>query len=123
MPAMALELSIIPALADNYIFALSDSQNNETFVIDPAEAKPVLDFLANNDRKLTGILNTHHHWDHTGGNKELKEKTGCKIYGPSVESAQIPLVDQGLKEGDSLKIGRARMETLDVSGHTRGHLA
>jgi hydroxyacylglutathione hydrolase len=71
-------------------------------------------------RKLTQILNTHHHYDHTGGNLVLKEG-GVKVYGPASET--IPGIDVGLRAGDTFEFGRTKAKVLDVGGHTRGHIA
>ena len=63
-----LEIIQIPVLTDNYIYLLNDPVSGETAVVDPAIAQPVLDLLAKKGWRLTYILNTHHHWDHVGGN-------------------------------------------------------
>ena len=56
-------------------------QNNTACVIDPSEADPIIEYLENNKIKLKFILNTHHHYDHVGGNKRLKEKYGASVIG------------------------------------------
>jgi hydroxyacylglutathione hydrolase len=72
---------------------------------------------------LDWILATHHHADHTGGNLELKEATGCKIAGPKKDAARIPGIDLGLVEGDRFQLGQAEAEIFETPGHTSGHIS
>ena len=91
--------------------------------VDPAVAGPVLDTLDKTGWKLTHILNTHHHNDHTGGNLELKNATGCTIVGPRADKERIPGIDVEVGDGDVYKMGNAEAKVFDVPGHTRGHIA
>ena len=68
-----MRIEIISCLQDNYSYLIIDETNNNACVVDPGEAKPIINFLENKDLKLKYILNTHHHFDHIGGNKELKK--------------------------------------------------
>ena len=72
--------------------------------------------------KLDYILNTHHHWDHTGGNEELKSKFKCTIVGPKADKGRIPGIDIALGDGESWQFGDLKMEVFDTPGHTRGHI-
>ena len=76
-----MEVKIIPCLNDNYSYLIFDKGNKNACVIDPSESKPVIKAIEENKVKLKYILNTHHHYDHVGGNKELKEKYDSKIVG------------------------------------------
>ena len=78
-----LKVDIIPCLSDNYSYIVSDG--NQALVIDPSESKPIINFLEKNNLELKFVLNTHHHFDHTGGNLELKKKYNCKIIGSSLD--------------------------------------
>lgn len=118
-----LEILIIPVLRDNYIFLLHDHGAGKTAVVDPAQAGPVLKMLAEKGWSLDYIFNTHHHWDHTGGNQALKDATGCFIYGPAGERQDIPGIDETLAEGDTVTFGSRTAGILEVPGHTRGHIA
>ena len=69
-----MKIEIIKCLKDNYSYLLIDEENNYSCVIDPSESKPIINFIENNNIKLKFILNTHHHFDHVGGNKDLKKK-------------------------------------------------
>ena len=68
-----MRIEIIPCLQDNYSYLIIDENNSSACVIDPSEANPIISFVENNNIKLQYILNTHHHFDHIGGNKELKK--------------------------------------------------
>lgn len=118
-----LEVSQIPALHDNYIYYLNDTETSETAIIDPAEAEPVITFLNQRNSKLTYILNTHHHWDHTAGNLEIKRATGCRIVGFSEDAHRLPGIDIKLKDGDTFRLGKSTAKVIFIPGHTLGHIA
>jgi len=121
---MGLKTELIPVLTDNYIFLIQDEGSGETAVVDPAEAGPVLDRLNSfSSGRLDYILNTHHHFDHVGGNERLKVETGCRIVGPSYDAARIPGIGIEVSEGDSFKLGESEADVLFLPGHTRGHIA
>ena len=111
----------VSAFTDNYIWVIHDQYH--AVVVDPGEAKPVLDFLEQKKLKLTAILNTHHHIDHVGGNLELLQQSQVPVYGPGSEA--IPTVTHRLKEGDSVYLSELslRLSILDIPGHTAGHIA
>lgn len=119
---MSLEIHQFPCLSDNYGFLIHDSQARLTAAVDTPEAGPILSALDNKGWHLTHILNTHHHWDHTGGNIELKEKTGCTIAGPAAEAEKIPGIDILLKEGDLFSFGTHKARIHETPGHTLGHI-
>jgi hydroxyacylglutathione hydrolase len=112
----------IPVLTDNYIYLIHDPVSEETAVIDPALAQPVLDVLGKKGWRLTCILNTHHHWDHVGGNLELKQKTGCKIIAAQSDRDRIPGIDMGVSENDVISLGQHRAKVISTPGHTSGHI-
>ena len=118
-----LEIHQIAVLNDNYVYLAHDTETGSTAVIDPAVGGLVLDSLLAKGWTLTHILNTHHHNDHTGGNLELKQKTGCIIVGPKADSERIPGIDVEVSDGDTYQIGNATAKVFDVPGHTRGHNA
>ena len=74
-----MQVKIIPCLQDNYSYLVIDDSNNSAYVVDPGEASPIIDFLNNKNIKLKYILNTHHHFDHIGGNKELKKNLALAL--------------------------------------------
>lgn len=120
---MTLEVHFIPALRDNYIYLLRDSQSAKTALVDPSEAQPALDELAARGWKLDYIFNTHHHYDHTGGNLELKAAFGATVVGPKADRDRIPGIDVELADGEDFRFGTRSARVLDIPGHTRGHIA
>ena len=116
-------ISIVPVLAfkDNYVWTL----RNGTYaaVVDPGEARPVLDYLARENLRLAAILATHHHPDHVGGIAELVAKFRVPVFGPRNEP--ISTLTQPVSEGDRVAIPElgVTFEVLDIPGHTRAHVA
>lgn len=118
-----LEIEQIPVLNDNYVYLVHDPETQATGVVDPAVVDPVLQALERRGWRLTHILNTHHHHDHTGGNLEIKERTGCSIIGARDDAARIPGIDEQVGGGDTVSLGNATAQVFDVPGHTSGHIA
>ena len=119
---MSLQVKIIPCRTDNYSYMCIDNKNN-AFVVDPSEFMPVDEFIKTNNLNLKYILNTHHHFDHVGGNIELKEKYGAKIVGNKNDKDRIPGIDICLMEGEFFEFNEYRAEIIDIPGHTIGHIA
>ena len=117
-----IQIEIINALSDNYIYLLRNDKENITAVIDPGEAEPVSRFLREKNLNLNQIINTHHHNDHTGGNKELKKIWGAKIIAPSYEKGRIPNVDIYVSEGDSILVAGKNAQIIHTPGHTLDHI-
>ncbi len=117
-----LEIVILPVLTDNYIYLIHDRLSQETAVVDPALAQPVLQVLLQKRWQLTTIFNTHHHSDHVGGNLEIKKRTGCKIIAGNADKDRIPGIDQGVNEGDFVKLGEHIARVIATPGHTSGHI-
>ncbi len=69
-----MRVEVIPCLQDNYSYLIIDKSNSSACVVDPSEAKPIMNFVEKENINLKYILNTHHHFDHVGGNKNLKKK-------------------------------------------------
>jgi hydroxyacylglutathione hydrolase len=118
-----LDIVAIPAFADNYLWLVHDADSGETAVVDPGDAAPVLAEADKRGWRITTILNTHWHPDHTGGNLVIKEATGATIIGPAGENGRVPGLDQALKEGDRVRLGAHEAEVWEVPGHTIGHIA
>ncbi len=113
----------IPALRDNYIY-LIESQNSDILaVIDPAEAHTVKAVCKQLDKPLTHILNTHHHWDHTDGNQELKDVFDCIVVGAKLDEKRIPAITETVNDGDTYQLGDLAVQVIGVPGHTSGHIA
>jgi hydroxyacylglutathione hydrolase len=119
-----MQIEIAPALADNYIFLLLNDSAPEVAAVDPGDAAPVLKYLAETGRQLTAIINTHHHQDHTGGNKILlRHFPNIPVYGGLGDRGRIPSQTEFLKEGDPITVCGRNATILDVPGHTRSHIA
>ncbi|MDR9402928.1 MAG: hydroxyacylglutathione hydrolase [Halothece sp. Uz-M2-17] len=119
-----MEVKRLPALSDNYIFVLYDPEQNIAATVDPAEAKPVLNCLQKLGAELVAIFNTHHHFDHVGGNQELKKHyPQAVVYGSAADQGRIPHQEVFLQEGDTVTFGGRSGEVFFVPGHTSGHIA
>ena len=121
--ASTLEIVAVPAFADNYLWLVYDADSGETAVVDPGDPAPVLAEADKRGWRITTILNTHWHPDHTGGNQAIKKATGATIIGPEGENGRVPGLDQALKEGDRIRLGAHEAEVWEVPGHTIGHIA
>ncbi|MCB9948090.1 MAG: hydroxyacylglutathione hydrolase [Rhodospirillaceae bacterium] len=119
----ALQIELIPALTDNYIYLVREPASGTTAIVDPAEAQPVIAALEGRGWTLDLILNTHHHGDHIGGNAELKDRYGATVIGPAADAHRIGTLDRTVREGDHVTIGDQDGVVFEVPGHTSGHIA
>ena len=117
---MSLTVTLVPCLKDNYAYLLADRDAGLCAVVDPSEPGPVKAALAKSGLKLTHILNTHHHWDHTGGNEALKAEFGARVVGPGKDRDRIPGIDEGVSEDTGWTFGPHRARILEVPAHTKG---
>ena len=118
-----LVIETLPALTDNLMYVLRDEATGLTCVIDPSEATPVIHFLKSKNWKLDFIINTHHHWDHVGGNLELKNLFSCKVLCSAFDKPRIPGADFGYVDSDNIPFGNAPLQVIAVPGHTVGAIA
>lgn len=118
-----LRIIRISAFKDNYIWLLVNTKTNCGAVVDPGDAKPVLEILKTSNIQLTAILITHHHSDHCGGIQELLEYIAVPVYGSKHET--IPNRSHSLGEGDKITLEALELQlsVLDIPGHTLGHIA
>ena len=120
----AMEVFRLPVLSDNYVFVLFDPRDRSAAVVDPAVAEPVLAKLGELDAQLVAIFNTHHHFDHVGGNRQLLARfPEAVVYGGKEDRRRIPGLQAALAAGDRVEFGGETGRVLFVPGHTRGHIA
>ena len=120
---MPAEVRLFRCLQDNFGVLLHDSETGATASIDAPEAGPVEAALKETGWKLTDILVTHHHADHTQGIQALKDRYKCRVTAPAGEAAKIPAVDATVHEGDTVKLGNLTANVIETPGHTLGHIA
>lgn len=120
-----LEIKALSALSDNYIWVLAKNDGSTVAVVDPGEAAPVQQYLAEHGLKVGAYLITHHHGDHVGGLDTLLAEHPAPVYGPRDEADRIAQLSETVAEGDrfTLDFIDAEFEVFDVPGHTLGHIA
>ncbi|HEU4704887.1 MAG TPA: hydroxyacylglutathione hydrolase [Sphingomicrobium sp.] len=111
----------VPAFTDKYIWLVHDPASGETAAVDPGDPAPALAESGRRGWPIRQVWNTHHHWDHSGGNLAVKAATGCTVSGPADEA--IPGRDVALSEGSELGLGSHRGRVIEIPGHTLGHVA
>jgi hydroxyacylglutathione hydrolase len=120
---MSAEVRLFRCLTDNFGVLLHDPDTGATAAIDAPEAEPIEAKLKETGWKLTDILVTHHHADHTQGIRALKEKYKCRVVAPAGEAGKIPGVDATVRGGDTIKVGNLTANVIETPGHTLGHIA
>ena len=118
-----LNIEIISCLSDNYSYLLEDKELNIVGIIDPSDFDTCDKIIKKKYNKLDYILNTHHHFDHVGGNEKLKEKYRAKVLGFELDKDRIPGIDIFLKDKQNFKLGHSSFEVIFIPGHTKGHIA
>ncbi len=119
-----LEIILIPALKDNYIWLGINRELAEVFIVDPGEAAPVLAYLREHSLKPIAILVTHKHWDHTGGIEELVSRyPDLQVYAHALEN--VSSVTHHVKDGEVFKLSMwpEPFTVIHIPGHTLGHVA
>ena len=117
-----MQITPIPCLTDNYAYIINDNISKTVGVLDPSESSPIIAFLKKKNLKLNYILNTHHNFDHIGGNKELKKIYNAKIVGFDGDKHRIPGIDITLKDNEQWNFGNFTVKILHIPGHTLGHI-
>ncbi|XP_068543293.1 probable hydrolase PNKD isoform X1 [Anas acuta] len=112
----------IPVLANNYSYLVIDTGSRRAAVVDPSDPVAVQAVIEEEGVTLEAILCTHKHWDHSGGNAELRQRHGaCKVYGSALDA--IPELTNPLGDKEKVTVGCLTFEALATPGHTVGHTA
>ncbi|MEY3933273.1 MAG: putative hydroxyacylglutathione hydrolase [Pseudomonadota bacterium] len=117
-----IHIHAIEAFQDNYIWLIHNDQNS--IIVDPGDAKPVISALERKKLNLVAVLITHHHADHIGGVMALQEKyPHIKVFAP--EKDNYDFVNISLKNGDEINIPELQInyKIIEIPGHTQGHIA
>ncbi|XP_072931769.1 hydroxyacylglutathione hydrolase, mitochondrial [Epargyreus clarus] len=115
-----MDVKILPALQDNYMYLIVDKATQEAAIVDPVEPKTVLKAIEEHGVNLTTVLTTHHHWDHAGGNEDLvKLRPGLKVYGGD---DRIGALTKKVEHNTKFNIGHLNVECLFTPCHTTGHI-
>jgi hydroxyacylglutathione hydrolase len=120
---MTAQTQLFLCLKDNFGVLLHDPASGATAAIDAPEAAAVETALRATGWRLTDILVTHHHHDHTGGIEELKQRYRCRVVAPDAEADGIPEVDETVREGDRVRVGGLEARVIETPGHTAGHIS
>ena len=118
-----MRTEIIKCLQDNYSYLIIDKNNLKACVVDPREASPIINFVEKKKLKLEYIINTNHHYDHVGGNLELKRKYNSKVIGFKEDKKRIPGIDILVEDNQIWNEDNFEAKIYHVPGHTSGHIA
>ena len=117
-----MKVHIIPCLKDNYSYIIHDEAGDCACVVDPSEANPIIDFIKKKNIKLKYILNTHHHYDHVGGNELIKKEFDAKVIGFNNDKERIPFIDITLEDQEIWSSDNFTAKVFHIPGHTSGHI-
>src|SRR5262245_3879680 len=120
---MALRVERVPTLRDNYTYVLVCEKTGDAAVVDAPEAAPVERRVEKLGARVSKVLSTHHHPDHSAANPELAKRYEAPVYGHVSDAKRIPGFTHGLEEGDELAVGAERARILFIPAHTRAHIA
>lgn len=115
-----MDVHIIPALSDNYMYIIVDKKSNDAAVVDPVEPDKVIDFVKSKNLNLKKVLTTHHHWDHAGGNKKIVEMVpNLEVFGGD---ERIDALTCLVKNNSKYNLGELEIQCLSTPCHTKGHI-
>jgi hydroxyacylglutathione hydrolase len=117
-----MKIEIIPCLKDNYAYLIIDKSKKIACVVDPGESEPIINYLDKYKIDLKFILNTHHHYDHVGGNSILKKRYNAKVIGYKKDKKRIPDIDTLVDDNEIWKNRNFEAKVMHIPGHTTGHI-
>lgn len=119
-----MDITVIPCLRDNYAYLVRHDGGAEAIVVDPSEAAPVRAALRSAGLDLVGILNTHHHMDHVGGNEELvQDFPGIPVFGHVSDRGRIPEQTRFVEHAERFSVAGLEFAVQHIPGHTLGAVA
>lgn len=117
-----MRVVVVPVLSDNYAYLLIDDKSRTAMAVDPAEAHLVTARAQEEGVSIVGVLTTHHHSDHAGGNSAMVAKIpGIKVYGGRLDSVQA--CTDPLDHSSEFGLGDIKIQALHTPGHTRGSIS
>jgi len=120
---MGLRVERVPTLGDNYSYVIACEETGEAAIIDAPESEPVAKRVEALGVRVTKVLSTHHHFDHSAANPDLAKRYDAPVFGHVSDAGRIPAFSDGLEEGDSISVGRQTARILFIPAHTSGHIA
>ncbi len=120
---MGLQVERVPTLGDNYTYVIMCEATGEAAIVDAPEAEPVIRRVDALGAKVTKVLSTHHHFDHSQANPELAKRYDAPVFGHQSDAGRLPGMTDGLDEGDTVTVGQQTARILHIPAHTPGHIA
>jgi hydroxyacylglutathione hydrolase len=120
---MGLRVERVPTLGDNYSYVIVCEETGEAAIVDAPESEPVVKCVEALGVRVTKVLSTHHHFDHSAANPDLAKRYDAPVFGHVSDAGRIPAFSDGLEEGDSIAVGRQTARILFIPAHTSGHIA
>ncbi|XP_064479008.1 hydroxyacylglutathione hydrolase, mitochondrial-like isoform X2 [Ornithodoros turicata] len=115
-----MQVKVLSALQDNYMYLIVDPNTKEAAVVDPVEPNKVMEQVQSMKANLTTVLTTHHHWDHSGGNEKLVSMVpSLKVLGGD---NRVPRINVHVQDGQEFSIGQMKVKCLLTPCHTSGHV-
>ena len=115
-----MKIEVVPVLGDNFAYVVACGETGQAAAIDPADPEAVLARVASMGVELTAVWNTHHHFDHIGGNETLLRGRRLRLLGHVADRGRIPGLTDKLEHGDRFKLGNLEVRVHHTPGHTRG---
>ncbi len=119
-----MAIHVVPQLADNFAYLVSDDGSRQCAAVDCAEADKVLAAAEGLGLSLVAVLTTHWHPDHSGGNEDIVRRlAGLRVYGARAEGGRIPALTNPVEDGDRIRVGSLEARVIGIPAHTNGHVA
>ncbi|WP_054032598.1 MBL fold metallo-hydrolase [Desulfatitalea tepidiphila] len=125
---------------ETFCYLVGDETSGNAALIDPAFDVPkLLEKSRTAGYRITQVINTHHHADHSAGNAEVIRATGAQLSIHEQDAAALtkiagkafarmlggkgsPPANRRLRDGDDIVVGMTRLRVLHTPGHTPGSI-